>query len=170
MGRTARWLLTGWLVAGTLDILYAIVFSYLRSGVAPTRILHSVAAGAFGAAAYQGGTPMALAGLGFHYLNALLITIAFFVAAALWPALRRRPVQTGAVYGVFVYLVMNYVVIPLSRIGVFPSPPPAIWITGVLVHMFFIGVPIALAARQAFGESLAPAVATSASMSRYSRQ
>ena len=77
---------------------------------------------------------------------------------------------TGAVYGVFVYLVMNYVVIPLSRIGVFPSPPPAIWITGVLVHMFFIGVPIALAARQAFGESLVPAVATSASMSRYSRQ
>ena len=170
MARTVRWLLTGWLVAGTLDILYAIVFSYLRSGVPPTRILHSVAAGAFGAAAYQGGTPMALAGLGFHYLNALLITIAFFVAAALWPALRRRPVPTGAAYGVFVYLVMNYVVIPLSRIGVFPSPPLAIWVTGVLVHMFFIGVPIALAARQAFGESPMPAVATSASMSRYSRQ
>jgi hypothetical protein len=57
---------------------------------------------------------------------------------------------------VFVYLVMNYVVIPLSRIGVFPSPPPAIWITGVLVHMFFIGVPIALAARQAFGRVARP--------------
>jgi hypothetical protein len=165
-----KWLLTGWLVAGTLDILYAICFSYLRSGVAPTRILHSVAAGAFGAAAYQGGTRTALAGLGFHYLNALLITIAFFVGATIAPALLRRPVLSGAIYGVFVYLVMNYVVIPLSRIGVFPSPPPAIWITGVLVHMFFIGVPIALAARQAFGGSRGSADATSASMSRYSRQ
>jgi hypothetical protein len=170
MSRTLRWLLTGWLVAGTLDILYAICFSYLRSGVAPTRILHSVAAGAFGAAAYQGGTPMAVAGLGFHYLNALLITIAFFVGAAIAPALRRRPMLTGAAYGVLAYLVMNYAVIPLSRIGVFPSPPPAIWVTGVLVHMFFIGVPIALAARQAFGASPDSAEATSASMSRYSRQ
>jgi hypothetical protein len=167
--RPLQWLLVGWLVAGTLDILYAICFSYLRSGVAPTRILHSVAAGAFGAAAYQGGTPMALAGLGFHYLNALLITIPFFVAAAAAPAFRRRPVVTGAVYGVLVYVVMNYVVIPLSRIGVFPSPPPAIWVTGVLVHMFFIGVPIALAARQAFGAAPG-SEAISDSMSRYSRQ
>ena len=170
MPRTLRWLLTGWLVAGTLDILYAICFSYLRSGVAPSRVLHSVAAGAFGAAAYQGGTPMAVAGLGFHYLNALLITVAFFAAAAVAPRLRRRPVLTGVVYGVFVYLVMNFVVIPLSRIGVFPSPPPAIWVTGVLVHMFFIGVPIALAARYGFGAPPALADATSASISRYSRQ
>jgi hypothetical protein len=113
---------------------------------------------------------MAIAGLGFHYLNALLITIAFFIAAASAPSLVKRPVLTGAIYGVFVYLVMNYVVIPLSRIGVFPRPPAAIWVTGVLVHMFFIGVPIVLAARQAFGGTGGSAAATSDSMSRYSRQ
>ena len=52
-----RWLIIGALVAGTLDILYAIGFSYARSGVAPSRILKSVAAGAFGGAAFEGGAP-----------------------------------------------------------------------------------------------------------------
>jgi hypothetical protein len=144
------WLILGWLTAGTLDILYAIVFSYARSGVAPARILQSVAAGAFGSAAFEGGTRMALAGLGFHYLNALLITAAFFAAAWTVPVLARRPVVVGVAYGVFVYVVMNYVVIPLSAIGPRPLPPTPVWVTGVLVHMFFIGVPIALAARSAF--------------------
>ena len=62
------------------------------------------------------------------------------------------------------------VVIPLSQIGTRPTPPAAIWVTGVLVHMFLIGVPIALAARQGFAESPGSAAATRTSMSRYSRQ
>ena len=152
-----RWLTIGALVAGTLDILYAIGFSYARSGVAPSRILKSVAAGAFGGAAFEGGAGMAAAGLGFHFLNAFLITAAFFLVASRLPGLRRRPVPIGALYGLFVYGVMNYVVIPLSAIGPRPLPPTAIWVTGVLVHMFLIGVPIALAARQALGPGTTPA-------------
>ena len=152
-----RWLIIGALVAGTLDILYAIGFSYARSGVAPSRILKSVAAGAFGGAAFEGGAGMAAAGLGFHFLNAFLITAAFFLVASRLPSLRRRPILIGALYGLFVYGVMNYVVIPLSAIGPRPLPPTAVWVTGVLVHMFLIGVPIALAARQAFGPATTPA-------------
>jgi hypothetical protein len=45
---------------------------------------------------------------------------------------------------------MNYVVVPLSRIGPRPTPPTPVWTTGVLVHMFLIGTPIVLAARRAF--------------------
>lgn len=144
-----RWLCLGWLVAGTLDIAYALGFSYLRSGVAPSRVLHFVASGALGPAAFQGGLPTALAGLGFHYLNALLITVFFFAAAAVLPVLVRQPVLSGSVYGLAVYGVMNYVVIPLSRIGPRPTPATVVWVTGVLVHMFLIGVPIALAAQKA---------------------
>jgi hypothetical protein len=143
------WLCVGALVAGTFDICYATGFSYLRSGVPPQRILHSVASGLLGAQAYQGGTRTAVLGLALHYVNAFLITTIFFVAAALRRALVRRPVIVGVAYGAVVYAVMNYVIIPLSAIGVFPKPPPAIWISGVLVHMFLIGVPIALAARRA---------------------
>jgi hypothetical protein len=144
------WLLGGALLAGTLDISYAIAFSYLRSGVPPARVLKFVASGALGKDALQGGAGTAAAGLGFHYLIAFLFTAFFFGAAALVPKLLERPVLTGAAYGIGIYVVMNYVVVPLSRIGPRPTPAPIVWTTGVLVHMFLIGVPIALAARRDF--------------------
>jgi hypothetical protein len=144
------WLVGGGLVAGTLDITYAIVFSYLRSGVPPARVLRYVASGALGKDALQGGAGTAAAGLFFHYLIAFLFTAFFFAVAARVPRLVERPVLTGAVYGIGIYVVMNYVVVPLSRIGPRPTPPAIVWTTGVLVHMFLIGVPIALAARRAF--------------------
>jgi hypothetical protein len=144
------WLLAGALVAGTLDISYATGFSYLRSGVAPSRVLKYVASGALGKEALEGGAGTAAAGLGFHYLIAFLFTAFFFGAAALVPKLLDKPVLTGALYGIGIYVVMNYAVVPLSRIGPRPTPPAIVWVTGVLVHMFLIGVPIALAARRAF--------------------
>jgi len=74
----------------------------------------------------------------------------FVLASRYLPALVRRPVLAGAVYGVAIYVVMNWVVIPLSSIGPKPFPPLIVLITGLLVHMFLIGVPIALAARRAY--------------------
>lgn len=144
------WFLIGALVAGTLDILYALAFSYFRSGVPPSRVLQFVASGALGPAAFQGGGMTAAAGLGFHYLIAFVITAIFFAAAAAQPRLRQRPFLNGALYGLAVYGVMNYVVIPLSRIGPRPAGAAIVVVTGVLVHMVFIGWPIALSARRAF--------------------
>ena len=149
----ARWLALGWLVAATCDICYATGFSYLYRGVPPSRILKSVASGILGADAYQGGTATAVLGLGLHYLNALIITCIFFAVASRAPALVRRPVLIGVLYGIVVYGVMNYVVIPLSRIGPRPTPPTPTWVTGLIVHMFFIGMPIAIAANRAFARS-----------------
>jgi hypothetical protein len=138
------------LLAGALDITYAICFSYLRSGTLPTRVLQSVASGALGRDAYSGGTATAALGLALHFLIAFIITAVFFTAAARSRALIRHPVVTGALYGIGVYLVMNFIVIPLSRIGPRPLPATIVIVTGVLVHMFFIGTPIAVGARRAF--------------------
>src|SRR5262245_33443607 len=103
------------LIVGTLDITYAILFSYYRSGPAPARVLQSVAAGWFGRdAAFAGGTATAAAGLGFHFLIAFTITAIFFLAARRLPWLTRNVFITGPLYGIGVYCVMNYVVIPLS--------------------------------------------------------
>jgi hypothetical protein len=151
-----RWgtpLVVAALVAGTLDITYAIVFSYLRSGTPPERLLQSVASGALGRDAFTGGAATAALGLGFHFLIAFTITALFFAAAARASALTRRPVLTGAAYGILVYAVMNYVVIPLSKIGPRPLPAAIVLVTGLLVHMFLIGVPIASGARRAFRTS-----------------
>ena len=146
-----RWLIAGALIAGTFDISYAITYSFLRRGVAPSRVLQSVASGALGASAYQGGATTAALGLGFHYLFAFIFTCAFFFAASRVAALTQRPVVAGVLYGIGIFAVMNYIVIPLSRIGPRPIPPIMALLPEVLVHMFLIGVPIALAARRAFG-------------------
>jgi hypothetical protein len=96
-----------------------------------------------------------------HYFNAFIVTAVFFGAAARLPSLSQRPLFYGAQYGLAVYAVMNYVVIPLSRIGPRPTPALPVWASGVLVHMFLIGVPIALAARAAFaGQGDTTAVAS----------
>jgi hypothetical protein len=137
------------LIVGTLDITYAILFSYYRSGTSPERLLQSVAAGWFGRdAAFAGGTATAAAGLGFHFLIAFTITAIFFVAASRLPALTRNVLVTGPLYGIGVYCVMNYVVIPLSKIGPRPFPPMVVFVSGLLVHMFLIGVPIAIGAQR----------------------
>jgi hypothetical protein len=148
-----RAVFVGGLAAGILDISYAFLLWGLR-GVSPVRILQSVAAGLLGSASYQGGAATAALGAGLHFFNAFVIAAVFVMASRAWTVLAHRPLVFGPLYGAGVYLVMNYVVIPLSA---FPrrgaSPAPVVWITGVLVHMFLVGLPIALAARRAAPEA-----------------
>jgi hypothetical protein len=143
----------GGLVAGAFDITYAIVFSYLRRGVAPSRVLQSVASGLLGPSAYDGGAPVAALGLGLHFFIALVAAAVYVFASQYLPVLVRRPVLAGAVYGFGIYVVMNWVVLPLSRIGPRPFPRLDVLVSGLLVHMFLIGVPIALAASRAWGST-----------------
>ena len=138
------------LTVGVLDIAYAMLVSYVGSGTPPARLLQSIATGALGREAYDGGAATAALGLAFHFSIAFAITAIFFAAAARLPALTTRPVITGAFYGIGVYLVMNFVVIPLSRIGPRPLPATLAIVLGVLVHIFLVGVPIAAGARRAF--------------------
>ena len=152
LGHVLKWLLLGALIAGALDISYAIVFYGLRNHAPPARILQSVASGWLGKAAYQGGTATATLGLATHFLNALIITAVFFAIAARVPALRAKSVVSGVLFGMVVYAVMNYVVIPLSAIGHFLPFVPIVFATGLLVHMFLIGLPIAWAASRGLGK------------------
>jgi len=143
-------ILVGGLIAGALDITYAFILWWLRAQVTPMQILQSVATGLLGKAAYDGGAGTAILGAFLHFFNALVIAAIFVGASRIWPVLARRATLFGPLYGVGVYLVMNYVVLPLSAFPPRTRPPaPVVWITGVLAHMFLIGLPIALAAKRA---------------------
>ncbi|MBA3670474.1 MAG: hypothetical protein H0W68_00445 [Gemmatimonadaceae bacterium] len=141
-------ILVGGAIAGALDITYAILYSAWR-GVAPTRLLQSVASGLIGTAAFAGGSRTAALGLALHFLIAFSIATVYFLASRRWPVLVTRPVLSGILYGVVVYAVMNLVVIPLSATPPRKTIYPLTLATGLLVHMLFIGLPIALAARHA---------------------
>jgi uncharacterized membrane protein YagU involved in acid resistance len=136
----------GGLIAGTLDIVYAIVFFGFR-GVPTVSILQSIASGLLGSRAYEGGVATAVLGLLLHFVLMLLIAMIFFIAARRLPSLIRHPVTVGAAYGIAVYWVMNLIVLPLSAYpGTFEFHP-IIVPAGLLVHAFLIGVPIAMATR-----------------------
>lgn len=146
--KTFKTIFWGGLIAGTLDLTGACVVSWLRAGVAPVRIMQSVASGLLGQAAYAGGTKTAVLGVVLHYFIATIWTIVFYVASRKLRFLIGQPVIWGLVYGVIVYAFMNFVVLPRSA---FPQlRPPALSgrIIGCLIIMFCIGLPIALIVRR----------------------
>lgn len=147
--RPLKTIVTAGLVAGALDITYACIIWGLR-GVTPIRIGQSIASGLLGReAAVGGGTAIGLFGLLLHFIIATIIAAIYYGAARNIRLLVDRAVPFGIAYGLATYGVMNYVVMPLSAIGAVGNSGPAyIRITGVLVHMFLIGLPIALITRK----------------------
>jgi hypothetical protein len=143
----------GTIVVGSLDITFAILFWTFRAGVGLNRVLQSVAAGLIGRqAAVSGGVNTVLLGLALHYFISFCIVLVYWSAAKSMPLLRRHAVICGATYGVLVYLVMNYVVIPLSATS--RGPFDLLWVScSVIVHAFLIGLPAALFAKAALPES-----------------
>jgi uncharacterized membrane protein YagU involved in acid resistance len=101
---------TAGLVAGTIDIGAAC----LINSRAPVIVLHNIASGVLGRAAFTGGAPAAALGLLLQWLMSILIAAIYLLATAAAPSLRRRWWLGGIVAGIVIFLVMNFVVMPLS--------------------------------------------------------
>ena len=130
------------LIVGTLDALAASISTYVQRGVTPDRVWRYVATGVFGKDALSGGTTMVLLGLLFHFIIATGWTALFFLAHQKLKFLSWNRFIVGIVYGIFVMLGMNLVVVPLSNV---PNPNPgAIHLPQLFIHMFIIGLPISL--------------------------
>jgi hypothetical protein len=137
----------GGLIAGTLDLTAACVTAWLRAGVGPVRVFQSVASGLLGAASFTGGARTAVLGVAFHFLIATVATAVFYFASRKLYFLIEQPIVAGLLYGVAVYAFMNFVVIPLSAVTQRPVPLSG-RIIGLLIIMFFIGLPIAVIVRR----------------------
>ena len=133
----------GGATAGVLDILDAFVMSSVNGGT-PTRVLHAIASGVLGRPAYEGGATTAALGLALHFVIALGAATTFFAASRQWPALLRKPVASGLTFGLGVWVFMYYVVLPITfnRMTTLPSWPQQTNQHGI--HMFGVGLPIAL--------------------------
>jgi len=145
-----RALLFGTLAVGILDIVDALVFFGMR-GAQPIRILQSIAAGLLGRPSFAGGWGTAALGLALHFFIAFVVVLVFMLASRHLPVLTRHAVVAGLAYGVAVYLTMTFVVVPASAAGGGGVPAWPVALNGVLIHMFGVGLPAALAARAARG-------------------
>jgi hypothetical protein len=133
------------MVAGVLDISSAFALAYPK-GVSPIRVLQGVAAGLIGReSALNGG--LVTAGLGWviHFFIAFVAASVFYIASRKITVLTRHAVISGLLYGVVVYGVMYWIVMPLAYPVVHPSLSRDL--TAICVHMILIGLPIALVVR-----------------------
>ena len=158
--RTARVraIVAGGLAAAVLDAADALVAYKLAFGMSPLAIYEFVASGLLGQSAYAGGAATALLGLAIHFLIAFGAAAVFVLASERLPQLRREAVGWGLAFGVGVFLVMNLVVIPLSRIPASVPSLPLV-LNGVIGHALLVGLPIALAARRFLGGPVSAPVA-----------
>lgn len=142
----------GGLVVGILDGIFALVFYGFVLGANPLRIFQTISAGLIGKeSAYGGGTATFLLGILLHFVVAALIAAVYYAASLKLKFLLEEPVICGLIYGMTAYLVMNYVVIPFSRIC-YGAVPPVIFLAGIIGHALLVGLPIALIARRSAGK------------------
>jgi hypothetical protein len=105
-------ILWGGLVAGTVDIFAASLISMLS----PLLIMRFIAAGLLGPGVIKGGLDISLIGMLLQWLMGLIIATIYVVAARRMAWMHRDWRLTGLAYGVVVYFVMTYAVLPLSAL------------------------------------------------------
>ncbi|KQO20917.1 hypothetical protein ASF10_15145 [Flavobacterium sp. Leaf82] len=137
------------LIAGTLDILAAIiVYAVILEKTTAIKILQSIASGIFKKDAYTAGSQMAWYGLGLHYIIAFSFAWFYFIIYPYLPFLKKNTIMSGFLYGIFVWIVMNLIVLPI----VFPLLPEKHLdfplLLSILILMFCIGLPIASITRK----------------------
>ncbi|HXB10148.1 MAG TPA: hypothetical protein VNW04_23655 [Puia sp.] len=145
-----RVLLTG-LIAGVLDITYAYLDVYVQSGRFSRKMFQYIAGGALGlTTSMKGGVPVIVLGIFFHFFIAFVFTLFFFLLYRKSKLSVVNPYLLALLYGIFIWTVMNLVVLPLTAL---PSRPMD-WAKGAFDALMFgvtFGLPLVFSARWFFG-------------------
>ena len=142
-----RAILIAGLVVGVLDISSAFVIWWQR-GVALQRGLQGIAAGLLGAKSYEGGIATAGMGLALHFFIAFVVVSIFYLASRRITFLTKQAVVSGVLYGIGVYIVMYWLVLP-KAFSTFRHRLSN-ELLAVAIHIFLIGLPTAFIVRRYF--------------------
>jgi hypothetical protein len=135
-------------VAGTIDIGAAC----LINGLSPIIILQAIASGVLGRASFHGGLAAACLGLALQWAMSVLIAAIFVLASRWLLVLRRAWLTAGVAYGVVIFCVMNYLVVPLSAVEHAPHFTALSFAENMLAMLLF-GVIIAFFVRDSSPQS-----------------
>ena len=139
-----RILLTGF-IAGTLDATAAIIQFYIKTGKSPVIIFIYIASAVFGKEAFSMSPFIAFAGLLFHYLIATIFSAFYFLIYPKIKLLQKNKIVDAIIYGIFVWLVMNLIVVPLSHVQASPFDLLSALLAAVIL-IICIGVPVSFIA------------------------
>jgi hypothetical protein len=143
-------------LVGVLDITAACINARVLAGFAPGHVLQSVAGGLLGRGTYTGGFATAALGLAMHFTMALTVVAIFYALSRRFSLPRNLlgVVAVGMLYGAAVFAVNNFATAPFLswvRSLYLHTPvlfkPPMGW-SQLVIHLFCVGLPIALAMRQ----------------------
>jgi hypothetical protein len=139
----------GFLV-GSLDIIAALVQFVIKTNKNPVIVLQYIASAVFGPAAY-GSKQMAVWGLLFHFMIAFGWTLLFFLLYAKLRLLSWNRVVTGVLYGIFIWMMMTQLILPLTKINQGPFDVTQATIA-VLILIGAIGLPLSFIAHRYFNK------------------
>jgi hypothetical protein len=140
--------------AGLLDITAAFV-TWAPRGVRPAQILRGIASGLLGPKSFTDGWQTAALGAMLHFVIAFSAAAVFYAASRKLTLMTRRPVISGTMYGIAVYLFMYWVVLPLSAYHKAPFSISAT-IIAIVTHIVCVGLPISLIVRRYWGTPITP--------------
>jgi hypothetical protein len=125
------------LIVGVLDFCVVRVY-WDSAGIGFLRIGQSVARGWFGDAAFAGGVATALVGTATHFAIVFVMMLVYLLGAQRIHYMRRHPFVSAIVYGLLTFVVMNFVVVPLSR-AAHPMKFDGWLLTSIGVHVLLVG-------------------------------
>lgn len=140
--KTIYFFIKAWLLVAVLDIIAAMLSFYLSTGKSPAIVLKFIASAVVGSDAYTGGLTSMLLGMVLHFLVAFLFTLFFFLVYKPLALYRYNVYLVGILYGMFIWLVMNKLVLPITPV----MQQPFKWVEAgraMLILITMIGLPLA---------------------------
>ena len=137
-----RAILLGGFCAGLADFLFASIKATLN-GNSPLRPWKGVASGLLGRqAARDGGVEMAVLGVVMHFFICFVAAALLYLLLSRVTWLPRQWLVVAVLYGIAFLAIMNYVILPLSAIGVSIYKPETLHINAFW-HIVLVGLPTA---------------------------
>jgi hypothetical protein len=125
----------GGVLAGALDLTQAMILFGKNIPLA-------IAGGLLGPRAFQGGAAFYVLGVLLHFFIACSAAAIYFAVSRKLKFLTEYPVACGLFFGAAVELVMTLVVLPLSALHAMGPYTYRDLVSGFLVHMVVVGLPI----------------------------
>jgi hypothetical protein len=147
----SRAIIIATVIAGTLDILSAFVYAIMANGT-PLGVLSGIGGAIVDREAFANPYILPAIGLALHFGIMLVMATVYLLAASRIPLLNRMPLLSAIGYGLILWGVMYWIVLPQRWPTMFPVEPrhdPKGYAEDQYSHIALVGLPIALVARSA---------------------
>ncbi|WP_343676806.1 hypothetical protein [Paraburkholderia heleia] len=134
-------------VAAGVILLVPVLILQLARGIGVIPEMQLAASSLIGTAAYGVTTGLILGTL-LHFFVSIVPAIAYALVASRMPVVNRLAWFAGPLLGIIVFFFMGFIVLPHSAFITPPSVSPMPFLPALLIHMFGLGLPIALIVRR----------------------